>query len=117
MTARPIGLSNLAAADVALLDLVQRRTLRYFWDFAHPVSGLARERSNRELDVVTSGGSGFGFMAILAGIERGWIGREAALERLLHSVRFLARVRSPSRRLPALARRPHRQDVSLQPQG
>jgi hypothetical protein len=72
-----------------LLDLVQRQTLRYFWDFAHPVSGLARERSNRHLEVVTSGGSGFGVMAILVGVERGWLTREAALGRLLGMVDFL----------------------------
>ena len=35
--------------DDALLDLVQRQTFRYFWDFAHPVSGLPRERSNVRL--------------------------------------------------------------------
>ena len=28
-------------SDSALLDLVQRQTLKYFWDFAHPVSGRA----------------------------------------------------------------------------
>jgi hypothetical protein len=77
----------------ALLDLVQRQTLRYFWDFAHPACGLARERSNRGPDygpeVVTTGGSGFGVMAIVVGVARGWIGRGAALERLLTMVRFL----------------------------
>ena len=66
----------------ALLDLVQRQTLRYFWDFAHPACGLARERSNRGPDygpeVVTTGGSGFGVMAIITGVARGWIGRAAA---------------------------------------
>ena len=35
-------------SDSALLDLVQQQTFRYFWDFAHPVSGMARERSNTE---------------------------------------------------------------------
>ncbi|MCC2664309.1 MAG: beta-glucosidase [Geminicoccaceae bacterium] len=77
----------------ALLDLVQRQTLRYFWDFAHPACGLARERSNRGpnygLEVVTTGGSGFGVMAIIAGVARGWIGRAATLERLLTMARFL----------------------------
>ncbi|MGH6921381.1 MAG: glucoamylase family protein, partial [Geminicoccaceae bacterium] len=65
--------------DDALLDLVQRQTFRYFWDFAHPVSGLARERSNVRpdygLETVTAGGSGFGVMAILVAAERGWISR------------------------------------------
>ena len=85
-------------SDAALLDLVQRQTLRYFWDFAHPVSGLARERSNVAFDygleTVTSGGSGFGVMAIVAGVERGWIGRREAVARLLTSVRFLAKAAS-----------------------
>jgi hypothetical protein len=33
-------------SDDQLLDLVQKQTFRYFWDFAHPKSGMARERSN-----------------------------------------------------------------------
>jgi hypothetical protein len=84
-----------APTDTQLLDAVQRQTLRYFWDFAHPVSGLARERSNVAydygLETVTSGGSGFGVMAIVAGVERGWIPRADAAKRLLQSVRFLAK--------------------------
>jgi hypothetical protein len=79
--------------DAALLDLVQERTLRYFWDFAHPASGLARERSNRFADygpeVVTTGGSGFGVMALIVGSERQWLGRGAVLDRLLQATRFL----------------------------
>jgi hypothetical protein len=84
-----------APSDAQLLDIVQRQTLRYFWDFAHPVSGLARERSNVAFDygleTVTSGGSGFGIMAIVAGVERGWIPRAEAAKRLLGSARFLAK--------------------------
>ena len=79
--------------DDALLDAVQRQTFRYFWDFGHPVSGLARERSVPAFDygpeVVTTGGSGFGVMAIVIGAARGWIAREEAVERLLRIVRFL----------------------------
>jgi hypothetical protein len=84
--------------DAALLDAVQRQTLKYFWDFAHPASGLARERSNVAFDygleTVTSGGSGFGVMAIVAGVERGWIERRGAAGRLLKAVRFLAKANS-----------------------
>ncbi len=84
--------------DAALLDAVQRQTLKYFWDFAHPASGLARERSNVAFDygleTVTSGGSGFGVMAIVAGVERGWIARPAAVRHLLKMVRFLAKASS-----------------------
>ena len=71
-----------------LLTKVQRQTFRYFWDFAHPTSGLARER-NTSGDVVTTGGSGFGIMALLVGIERNFISREEGLLRLQKIVTFL----------------------------
>ena len=84
--------------DEALLDLVQRQTLRYFWDFAHPACGLARERSNVTprygLEAVTTGGSGFGVMAIIVGVSRGWIGRGEAVERLWTMLRFLLKADS-----------------------
>ncbi len=75
-------------SDDALLDIVQEQTFRYFWDFAHPVSGLARER-NTSGDIVTTGGSGFGLMAIIAGIERGFITRAQGVERWEKIVQFL----------------------------
>lgn len=76
--------------DTALLTLVQHRTFDYFWKFGHPVSGLAPERSTTP-DTVTIGGSGFGVMAILVGIERKFITRDAGLDRLLKIVNFLVR--------------------------
>lgn len=83
-----------ARDDDALLERVQRQTFRYFWDFGHPVSGLARDRTNSKRpdgdDVVTTGGSGFGIMAILVAAERGWVPRAEAFERLSTIVRFLA---------------------------
>lgn len=72
-----------------LLTKVQEHTFRYFWDFAHPVSGLARER-NTSGETVTTGGSGFGLMAIPVGIERGFISREEGCERAAKVVDFLA---------------------------
>ena len=75
-------------SDSALLDLVQQQTFKYFWDFAHPVSGLARER-NISGDVVTTGGSGFGAMAILVAINRNFITRQQGLARLQTIVNFL----------------------------
>jgi hypothetical protein len=78
----------------ALLDVLQGETLKYFWDFAHPVSGLARERSNRHswpgADVVTTGGSGFGIMALIAGVERGWLLRTEVARRILGMLDFLS---------------------------
>lgn len=75
-------------SDDALLTLVQQQTFKYFWDFAHPASGMARER-NTSGDLVTSGGSGFGIMAIIVGIERNFITRQQGLERLDKILDFL----------------------------
>lgn len=83
-------------SDDSLLTLVQYQTIRYFWDNAEPVSGLARERTHLDDDypmhdknVVTTGGSGFGLMAILVGIERGFIPRQEAVSRFTHIVNYL----------------------------
>lgn len=75
-------------SDEELLTLVQRQTFKYFWDFAHPASGMARER-NTSGDIVTIGGSGFGVMGIIVGIERGFITRAEGVERLEKIVDFL----------------------------
>jgi hypothetical protein len=74
--------------DTRFLDMVQRYTFRYFWDFAHPVSGMARER-NTSNNVVTTGGSGFGVMALLTGIHRGFITRQEGTVRMLKILAFL----------------------------
>ncbi|MEM6343821.1 MAG: glucoamylase family protein [Bacteroidota bacterium] len=75
-------------SDEDLLTKVQEQTFKYFWDFGHPVSGLSRER-NTSGDLVTSGGSGFGVMAIIVAIERGFITRAEGIERLETIVAFL----------------------------
>ena len=85
-------------SDSALLDLTEKQTFRYFWDYAHPVSGMARERSNKTFDygdeVVTTGGTGFGVMAIIAATERKYIGRDTAAKFLLKMVLFLQKANS-----------------------
>lgn len=85
-----------ALSDDALMDTVQRRTFNYFWDGAEPHSGLARERIHmdgvypeNDQNVVTSGGSGFGIMALLAGIDRGYVTRQEGLARMEKIVSFL----------------------------
>lgn len=75
-------------SDEALLTLIQEQTFKYFWDFAHPASGMARER-NTSGDLVTTGGSGFGLMAIVVGIERDFITRQEGVNRIEKIVSFL----------------------------
>ena len=90
---RPVNLS-----DSALLDLVQRQTFRYFWEFSHPVSGMARERSNTDFgyghEVAAVGGTGFGIMSVIVATERKWITRDTASKFLLRMVNFLLKAES-----------------------
>lgn len=75
-------------SDTALVNLVQQQTLKYFYDFAEPVSGMARER-NSSGNTVTTGGSGFGVMALLAGINRGFITRANGIAQIKKIVTYL----------------------------
>ncbi|HVO75246.1 MAG TPA: glucoamylase family protein [Ignavibacteriaceae bacterium] len=81
--------TTISAPDSVLLDSVQHATFKYFWDYAHPVSGLSRERLGSG-DICAIGGTGFGIMAILVGIERGFITRDQAVTRMLKILNFLS---------------------------
>lgn len=85
----PVTASTVSLPDSVLLDMVQRQTFRYFWDYAHPTSGLARERYG-SADVVTTGGSGFGIMSIMVGVERKFITRADAVARMIKILTFLS---------------------------
>ena len=82
--------------DDELLNLIQKQTIDYFWDGAEPNSGLARERLHMDdiyptspKNTVTTGGSGFGLMSILVGIERGFVDKDEAFDRFEKIVDFL----------------------------
>ena len=90
------GLLPGEPTDEALLDLVQEQTIDYFWEGAEPLSGMARERVHldgqdpvHDPDIVTTGGTGFGLMALLVGIERGFIPETEAIARFEQIVDFL----------------------------
>ncbi len=94
-TKPPINQSQTISDD-SLLTLVQSKTFQYFWEGAEPVSGAARERFHvdgeypeKDKNIVTSGGTGFGVMAILVGIERNFVTRQQGFERLIQIVTFL----------------------------
>lgn len=85
-------------SEDSLLNLVQYQTFQYFWENAEKTSGLAKERTHmdnvypqNDQNVVTTGGSGFGLMAILVGIERGFISREQGFERFVKIVDYLSK--------------------------
>ncbi|HCW08736.1 MAG TPA: beta-glucosidase [Cytophagales bacterium] len=85
-------------SDDSLFKLVQYKTFQYFWNGAEPTSGAARERyhednnyPDNDKNIVTTGGTGFGVMAILVGIERGFITRKEGEERLTKLVSWLSK--------------------------
>ncbi|WP_428313296.1 glucoamylase family protein [Hydrocarboniphaga sp.] len=86
-----------ALPDELLIDAVQRQTFRFFWEGAHPVSGLAPDRrTTRDEpvdDLVAIGGSGFGVMAIIVAVERGWVTRIEAVTRINQSLDVLCKAR------------------------
>lgn len=81
--------------DDALLDAVQRQTFRFFWEGGHAASGMAHDRlrtsAEPPVDLVAIAGTGFGVMSIIVAVERRWITREAAVERLKRIVLLLNR--------------------------
>ena len=76
--------------DEQLLDMVQESHFRYYWDGAEPHSGLALENIPGRTTMIATGASGFGIMAIVVGVKRGFITRDEASQRLLKIVRYLS---------------------------
>ena len=79
-------------SDGKLLEAVQRQTFAFFWDGAEKASYLARDRCTTKAvpanDLVAVGGSGFGIMALIVAVERGWVSRGAAAARLARMLVF-----------------------------
>lgn len=85
-----LKVKTVTANDDALLDMTQRYTTRYFYEFAEPKTGMARERSNDvNGEIVTTGGTGFGIMALVAGAERNYLSRKDLLRTITKIVDFL----------------------------
>ena len=87
----PAAAATRRLSDEELLTMVQEASFRYYWEGAHPVAGMALENIPGDDRIVATGASGFGILAILVGIERGFISREAGARRMLTIAEFLAR--------------------------
>lgn len=75
--------------DDELLTMVQEASFRYYWEADEPHSGMTRENTPGNDDIVAVGASGFGVMAVVVGAQRGFITRQDAIERLLRITGFL----------------------------
>ncbi len=83
-----VSATSYLMTEEELLISVQEAMFRYFYDYGHPVSGLARERKSSG-DVCASGGTGFGLMALMVGAENGFVSRDSAATRVLKILKFL----------------------------
>ncbi|RPG80683.1 MAG: beta-glucosidase [Crocinitomicaceae bacterium TMED114] len=93
-----IGLGSGAASaqltDAQLMDSVQVHALKYFWDHAHPTSKLSRERIHLDNlawdeNTIAIGGTGFGFLNVIVGIENGHISATEGVTHLNTALDFL----------------------------
>jgi exo beta-1,2-glucooligosaccharide sophorohydrolase (non-reducing end) len=86
----PVSAQTHLMTDDELLTMLQEECFRYYWERgSHPVSGMALESVPGDPRIVATGASGFGIMAIVVGIDRGFITREQGIERLTRIVSFL----------------------------
>jgi exo beta-1,2-glucooligosaccharide sophorohydrolase (non-reducing end) len=88
---RPVSAATRPMTDDELLTMVEEASFHYYWDGAHPVSGMARENLPGDDRIIATGASGFGIMALLVGVDRHFITRQQGLDRLLTITHFLAR--------------------------
>jgi hypothetical protein len=87
----PASAATHPMTDDELLTMVQQASFRYYWEGASPVSGMTRENIPGNDSIVATGASGFGVMALVAGVDRGFVTREQGVERMLRIARFLER--------------------------
>lgn len=81
--------STRQMSDEELLTMLQEACFRYYWEGAHPGSGTSLESVPGDDRIVATGASGFGIMAIIVGVERGFITREEGLARMTKIAAFL----------------------------
>ena len=77
--------------DDELLSMVEEASFRYYWEADEPVSGMTRESQPGPDNLVATGASGFGVMAMVVAVDRGFIPRQACVDRLLRITAFLDR--------------------------
>jgi exo beta-1,2-glucooligosaccharide sophorohydrolase (non-reducing end) len=78
-------------SDDGLFTMLQKACFRYYWEGVHPVAGMTLESIPGDDRIVATGATGFGIMALIVGVDRGFITREQGVERLTRIVTFLER--------------------------
>ncbi|HXJ91681.1 MAG TPA: glucoamylase family protein [Terriglobia bacterium] len=94
----PVGAQVLSPLDIDLLDDIERRSFRYFWDQADPHTGLVLDRVRTDgkpddpwhQNVASIAATGFGLTALCIAAQHRWISRDSARARILTTLRFFA---------------------------
>jgi len=91
--AEPHPLWALSPADDRLLDEIERAGFQFFAEQTHPRTGLVRDRARADGSAsegkASIAASGFAFSAWVIAVERGWVGRPEAVERVRTMLSFL----------------------------
>lgn len=85
----PVSAETKPMTDDELLTMVQEASFRYYWEGAESSSGMAKENIPGRQNMIASGASGFGIMALIVGTERGFISRDESVARFVKIVDFL----------------------------
>jgi len=92
----PLQAMDIGAASALQspsLDDIEHRTFEFFWQTANPKNGLVPDHwpPHPERDYFSSiAAVGFALTAYPIGVERGWITREQARQRVLATLKFFA---------------------------
>ena len=91
-TARAPGVATATAPrhsahETAFLDTLEHRTFRFFWEQSDSVTGMSPDRWPTR-SFVSVGAVGFALTAYPIGAERGWVSRDAAVERTARTLRW-----------------------------
>ena len=85
----PASGATKSMTDDDLLQMLQEECFLYYWDSAGSHSGMTRENIPGDDRIVATGASGFGIMALVVGMDRGFITRAQGIERLSKITTFL----------------------------
>jgi hypothetical protein len=83
----------MSYSDKQLLEEVQRRAVRFFWEKTDPTTGLVHDRANNfgpdDERVASIASTGYGLAALPIAVEHGWLERNEAAVRARTTLRFL----------------------------
>ncbi|HJT87944.1 MAG TPA: hypothetical protein VJ732_08810, partial [Bryobacteraceae bacterium] len=84
---------SITPEDDSFLDGVEKASFQFFWEQAHPETGLVKDRCDvRKRDTTTVASiaaTGFGLTALCIGQQRGWVSQADARHRVLATLEFL----------------------------